>query len=239
MFGEVGLGYGRATSEDFDGAADTITLQGGAAFVSGAGLGIQLDGFAANTHVDDYGDLDTSYFATHIYGDFGRGKVGLFGGSLNLGEIEIYDVGSADLDQTVSTYGIEGQMTQGLYTFGGYLGSADIEGVDDVDVTLIGVGGDVALSETLQLSANYDSLSASLDGVDDNLDVNTLSVGGNYFVAAGDAPVRLSAGLSRSSASFGGETSNATSVNVGATLLFGGSRNANRESLFDSFRVPF
>lgn len=48
-------------------------------------------------------------------------------------------------------------------------------------------------------------------------------------MAAGDAPVRLSAGLSRSSASFGGETSNATSVNVGATLLFGGSRNANRE----------
>lgn len=239
VFGEAGLSFGRSHLDDVDESLDNFTLQTAGAFVSQGGLGVQLGLAYSNLSVDGGGDLETYTADAHVYGDFAGFKAGAFVSSTSLDELELYGYGAADLDTSLDAYGIEGQNDWRMGSYHGYAGIADIQDADDLEVTIYGLGADYGVTPSLALTADFDGMNISLDGSDDDVRISTFALGADYYTAVEGAPLRLSAKVSRSNASADGFDENATSFNLGATVLFGGRKDATRERLFDRVALPF
>ncbi|MBS1302520.1 hypothetical protein [Loktanella sp. SALINAS62] len=236
VFGEVGLSYGQTDSGDgFD--VDSYTFGGAGAFVSAAGLGVQLGGSFTNVRVEGAADLDTYQLDGHIYGDLGSGKIGAFASYLDLGDLDIEGLGTTDLGVNASAYGIEGQFRQNAMTFETYAGLADIDEAD-VDVAMYGVGANYDLSATFAILAAYDGAALGIDGVEEDLRFHNYSFGAEYYPA--EAPIRVSASIGRSMFEFAGEDESATNFGLGMSYLFGGRPDSSREDLFGSVdAIPF
>lgn len=234
VFGEAGLSYGQTDIDEVDDTVDLLALHGRVAFVSQAGLGVQLGGSYANLSVDGEGDVDTYTYDAHIYGDAGAFKAGAFVGKLELDEVEIYGFGAEDLDTSVTTYGLEGQASSGSISYHGYVAQADI---DDTDNLLYGVGADFGVTPAFELTADYDAINLSVDGLEEEFEVDTITLGAGYYLDR--APVRLSALIGRTSFAYDNEDSDVTNFGIGATYLFGGRTDASRETLFEGITLPF
>jgi hypothetical protein len=233
VFGEVGLSYGQIDSGDgFD--VDSYTLGGAGAFVSGAGLGVQLGGSFTNFRVEGAVDLDTYQLDGHIYGDLGSGKIGAFASYLELGDLDIDGVGTTNLDVSATAYGIEGQLRQNAMTFETYAGLADVDKID-LDLALYGIGANYDLSPTFAIRAAYDGATLGVDGVEEDLLMHNYSFGAEYYPA--EAPIRLSASIGRTTSEFAGENESATNFGLGVSYLFGGRPDSSREDLFRSVDV--
>ncbi|SPJ25477.1 hypothetical protein [Palleronia abyssalis] len=239
VFGEIGASYGYGDIEDVDANVDTFQAYGAGAFVSAAGLGIQLGGAYDTVSVDNLGDIESYTIDGHIYGDFGSAKAGVFAGLTRVGELEIFGVGGFDIDEDVLSYGVEGQSRVGSFTYHGYAGVADVQGPEFLETTLYGIGADFDVSPALQLTANFDGAELSADGIEEELNLSTVSLGVDYYVNSQKAPVRLSATVGRDMAEFDGFDADGLSIGVGAAVLFGNQPNSNREKLFDSTGLPF
>lgn len=234
VFGEAEVAYGQTDLEDLDDTADHLNLGGKAAFVSSAGLGIQLGASYSNLSVKGAGEADIYSYDAHVYGDAGDYKVGAFIGRMEIDEVEIYGLGSADLNETVTSYGLEGQVDRGPITYRGYVARADIEGTDNI---IYGIGADFDVNHAFEISADYDAMDVSIDGFEEELGVSAFKLSAGYYVP--QAPVRLSAAIGRSDIEFDGMDANATSFGIGASYLFGNRADAARENLFRTVAVPF
>ena len=239
VFGEIGLSYGQSDIDGAEDSLDSFSLHGAGAFVSPGGLGVQLGGSYTNFSIDDGGDLETYSFDSHVYGDFGTYKVGAFASITRLGELEVYGIDAADLDTSITSYGVEGQTRIGVVTYHGYAGLADVEDFGEIETTIYGLGADFGVTEVLQLTADYDGINFSADGSGDDLRVSVISLGVDYYVIAQNAPLRLSAAVGRTSAEVDGTDEDGLTFGIGAAFLFGGEVGSDREELFDAFQPPF
>ncbi|PZX15026.1 hypothetical protein LX81_02614 [Palleronia aestuarii] len=239
VFGEAGLSFTHTDLGDA-GDLDARTIHASGAFVSAAGLGIQIGGSYLDLGIGDGADLETFTGDLHIYGDFGTSKVGAFASVSNLDEIEIDGFGALDLDTKISTYGLEGQSRIGATTLSAYAGIGEIEDVSDVDTVIYGLGASYDLTSNVALAARYDVLDSSVDGFDDaDTRFAALSLGIDYYVDLPNAPLRLSTSVAHAQIEDGDFDEGDVRFGINIAVLFGGDTSTRRERLFDTLIGAF
>jgi hypothetical protein len=238
VFGEVSLSYGLLDDDKSSPKISSLTGQIGGAFVSAAGFGVQLGGAFTKASVEDGGDLNIGSFDGHVYADAKTFKVGAFVAVMDLGDLNVYDLGAIDLDTKITSYGLEGQSKIGSLNLSAFAGLADIEDVDEVDIAIYGVGVDYAANDLFSISADFDGLTIWPDGYKD-ITSGRVSLGADYYLAVQNAPLKLSASIGRTSVDFDGEKRVQIDYGIGAAFLFGGEKGSSREALFESAKIRF